>query len=201
MGRNGRGTKITYEIHKIFILFFFVQKTMRSFAGMMKSTDVHCVMRESLCGRHWLQPGVPTRFTNPVYHSVYDLIKVNKCTCPDVLRFLQNHENLKCQRKDPDWLKRDRNELKNKYQNQGFRPTSGLFAGYEISAEDTCHDVGVIVRVCCWHLRVNQCSISYGRHIKKKQVTSYALQTEKQNKKKRNNFYLFQYAWYIWKWK
>ena len=23
MGRNGRGTKITYEIHKIFILFFF----------------------------------------------------------------------------------------------------------------------------------------------------------------------------------
>ena len=173
MGRNGRGTKITYEIHKIFILFFFVQKTMRSFAGMMKSTDVHCVMRESLCGRHWLQPGVPTRFTNPVYHSVYDLIKVNKCTCPDVLRFLQNHENLKCQRKDPDWLKRDRNELKNKYQNQGFRPTSGLFAGYEISAEDTCHDVGVIVRVCCWHLRVNQCSISYGRHIKKK--TSYII--------------------------
>ena len=139
-------------------------------------------MYTAWCGSHCagvtgsnpvFQPGVPTRFTNPVYHSVYDLIKVNKCTCPDVLRFLQNHENLKCQPKDPDWLKRDRNELKNKYQNQGFRPTSGLFAGYEISAEDTCHDVGVIVRVCCWHLRVNQCSISYGRHIKKK--TSYII--------------------------
>ena len=154
-------------------------------------------MNIAWCGSHCA--GVTG--SNPVFHSVYDLIKVNKCTCPDVLRFLQNHENLKCQRKDPDWLKRDRNELKNKYQNQGFRPTSGLFAGYEISAEDTCHDVGVIVRVCCWHLRVNQCSISYGSHIKKKQVTSYALQTEKQNKKKRNNFYLFQYAWYIWQWK
>ena len=44
----------------------------------------------------------------------------------------------------------NRAELRNKYHNQGFRPTSGLFAGYsffEISAEDTCHDVGVIVRV------------------------------------------------------
>ena len=27
----------------------------------------------------------PTRCSNPVYHSVYDLIKVNKCTYPDVL--------------------------------------------------------------------------------------------------------------------
>ena len=93
----------------------------------------------------------------------------------------------------------NRAELRNKYHNQGFRPTSGLFVGYsffEISAEDTCHDVGVIVRVGT--LKSINAAYHTAAILKKKQVTSYALQTEKQNKKKRNNFYLFQYAWYIW---
>ena len=43
MGRNGRGTKITYEIHKIFILFFFRAENNALICSMF-----YAIQRESL---------------------------------------------------------------------------------------------------------------------------------------------------------
>ena len=43
MGRNGRATKITYEIHKIFILFFFRAENNALICSMF-----YAIQRESL---------------------------------------------------------------------------------------------------------------------------------------------------------
>ena len=63
MGRNGRGTKITYEIHKIFILFFFRAENN---ALICRYDEVNrCTLRDA--GVIVRASLAPTRCSNPVF--------------------------------------------------------------------------------------------------------------------------------------